>query len=104
MIQNESEKIEVRVRFFGPIRSLAGGKEQVVVLEKGATMRDLLEELKRASGPELGQYIVVEGNSVNPVLLVSLNGQDVDQIQNIDVKLPDRSVLDVMLVVPVAGG
>lgn len=105
MNQKESEqKIEVRVRFFGPIRTLAGRKEQVVMVSKGATLRDLLEELKRVSGSELGRYIVVQGNGVNPVLLVSLNGETIDEIQSIDVKLPDRSVLDVMLVVPVAGG
>lgn len=74
------------------------------MVSKGATLRDLLEELKRVSGSELGRYIVVQGNSVNPVLLVSLNGESIDEIQSIDAKLPDRSVLDVMLVVPVAGG
>ncbi len=95
---------QVRVRFFGPVRTLAGRKEQLVEMAQGSTIRDLLNELKKTSNPEFQRYIVIQGNTVNPVLMVSLNGESLDEIQNIDALLPEAPVLDVMLVAPIVGG
>jgi len=75
-----------------------------VVLDDGATLRGLLEELGRSNGPEFQCYIVVEGATLNPALLVALNGQSVDQIQNLDTPLPHGAVVDVLLAVPIMGG
>ena len=96
--------VEAKVRFFGPVRGIVGKKEQVVVLENGATLRNLLDELGRSNGPEFQCYIVVEGSTLNPALLVALNGQSVDQIQNLDTPLPHGAVVDVLLAVPIKGG
>ncbi len=96
--------IEATVHFFGPVRGIVRKKEQVVVLDDGATLRGLLEELGRSNGPEFQCYMVVEGATLNPALLVALNGRSVDQIQNLDTPLPHGSVLDVLLAVPIMGG
>lgn len=96
--------LEAKVQFFGPVRGVVGKKEQRVVLDDGATLRGLLEELGRSNGPEFRSYIVMEGRTLNPVLLVALNGQSVDQIGNLDTPLPQGSVLDVLLAVPIMGG
>ena len=96
--------IEAKVHFFGPVRGIVRKKEQVVVLDDGATLRGLLEELGRSNGPEFQCYIVVEGATLNPALLVALNGQSVDQIQNLDTPLPHGAVVDVLLAVPIMGG
>ncbi len=96
--------VEARVRFFGPVRSIVKKKEQAVVLEDGATLRDLLGELGRSNGPAFQRYIVVEGATLNPALLVSLNGESVDEIHNLDIPLPLGATVDVMLAVPIMGG
>ena len=96
--------VETRVRFFGPVRSIVGQKEQTLLLEEGATLRVLLEELGRSNGPEFQRYVVFQGNTVNPALLVSLNGDSLDEIQNLDLPLPTTTTLDVMLAVPIMGG
>ncbi len=96
--------MEARVRFFGPVRSIVGKKEQVVCLESGATLRNVLEELGRSNGPKFQRYIVVEGATLNPALLVSINGQSVDEIQNLDLLLPSEATVDIMLAIPIAGG
>ena len=95
---------QVTVRFFGPVRTIAGKKEQVLDMPPGGTIRDLINELKRTNRPEFERYVVIEGNTVNPVLMVSLNGEGLDDIDDIEMKLPDESVLDVMLVAPIVGG
>ena len=100
----ESIMIEARVRFFGPVRSIVGKKEQTLLLKEGATLKTLLEELRESNGPEFQEYIVFQGTTVNPALLVSLNGESVDEIQNLDAPLPIEAVLDVMLAVPISGG
>lgn len=96
--------LEAKVQFFGPVRGIVKKKHQVVVLDDGATLRGLLEELGRSNGPEFQRYIVMEGRTLNPVLLVALNGRSVDQIGNLDTPLPQGSVLDVLLAVPIMGG
>ena len=96
--------VEARVHFFGPVRSIAGKKEQLLSLDEGATLRDLLDELRRSNPPEFQRYIVIEGNTVNPALLVSVNGRSLDEIQNLDTPLPAGATVDVMLAVPIMGG
>ena len=96
--------VEAKVQFFGPVRGIVRKKEQIVVLDDGATLRGLLEELGRSNGPEFQCYIVPEGSTLNPVLLVALNGQSVDQIENLDTPLPHRAVVDVLLAIPIMGG
>jgi molybdopterin converting factor small subunit len=96
--------VAAKVQFFGPVRGLVRKKEQRVVLDDGATLRRLLEELGRTNGPEFRRYIVHEGKTLNPVLLVALNGESVDQIANLDVVLPQGAIVDVLLAVPIMGG
>ena len=96
--------VEAKVQFFGPVRGIVRKKEQIVVLDDGATLRGLLDELGRSNGPEFQCYIFVEGATLNPALLVALNGQSVDRIHNLDTPLPHGSVVDVMLAVPIKGG
>ena len=45
--------VEAKVHFFGPVRGIVRKKEQVVVLDDGATLRGLLEELGRSNGPKV---------------------------------------------------
>ena len=96
--------IEARIHFFGPIRGLVRKKEQLVVLEEGATVRRLLDELGRANGAEFRRYLVIEGSTVNPALVVFLNGESLDEILNLDAPLPSGPRVDVMLASPILGG
>ncbi len=95
---------QVKIRFFGPIRSLVEKKEQFLEMPTGATIRELLDQLKKTNKPDFERYVVIQGNTVNPVLLISLNGESLDELNNIDAKLPSESTLDVMLVAPIVGG
>ena len=96
--------VEARVRFFGPVRGLVRKKEQVVILEEGATVRRLLDELARSNSSEFQRYVVIEGASLNPALLVFLNGESLDEILNLDTPLPAGARVDVMLASPILGG
>jgi molybdopterin converting factor small subunit len=96
--------IEARIHFFGPIRGLVKKKEQLVVLEEGATVRRLLDELGRANGAEFRRCLVIEGATVNPALVVFLNGESLDEILNLDAPLPPGASVDVMLASPILGG
>jgi molybdopterin converting factor small subunit len=96
--------IEARIQFFGPIRGLVKKKEQLVVLEEGATVRRLLDELGRANGAEFQRYLVIEGATVNPALVVFVNGESLDESLNLDAPLPPGPRVDVMLASPILGG
>lgn len=96
--------IEARVRFFGPVRGLVRKKDQVVILEEGATVRTLLDELARSNSSEFRRYVVIEGATLNPALQVFLNGESLDEIQNLDARLPAGAKVDVMLASPILGG
>ena len=92
------------VRFFGPVRSLVRKKEQVILLEEGATVRSLLDELARSNGSEFRRYVVIEGSTINPALVVFLNGESLDEIMNLDAPIPPAPTIDVMLASAVLGG
>lgn len=92
------------VRFFGPLRGLVGKKEQVILLEQGATVRTLLDELVRSNGSEFRRYVVIEGSTLNPALMVFLNGENLDEIHNLDAAMPAASRIDVMLATALLGG
>ncbi|MBI4526710.1 MAG: MoaD/ThiS family protein [Deltaproteobacteria bacterium] len=92
------------MRFFGPIRGLVRKKEQLLILEEGATVRRLLDELARSNSPEFQRYVVIEGATLNPALLVFLNGESLDEILNLDARLPAGTKIDVMLASPILGG
>lgn len=96
--------VEVKVRFYGPLRSLVGKKEQLLHLEEPAPLRRVLEELGRSNGPEFQRYIVIHGSTLNPGLLVSVNGESVDEGVGLDTPLPGGAAVDIMLAVPIMGG
>lgn len=96
--------IKVRVHFFGPLRGLVRKKQQVIFLEDGATLRMLLEELARSNSPDFQRYVVPQGLTLNPALQVFLNGENLDEIQNLDKPLATEATLDVLLASPIIGG
>lgn len=103
-IEKGASVIEARVRFFGPVRGLVRKKEQVVVLDEGATVRTLLDELARSNTAEFRRCVVIEGSHLNPALVVFLNGESLDETLNLDAPLPARAKIDVMLASPILGG
>lgn len=74
------------------------------MLERGATVRQLLEELACTNGPAFRCYVKPEGRTLNPVLIVAVNGESLDQIGNLDMPLPDSTNVDILLAVPIMGG
>ena len=103
-IETGASVLEAKVRFFGPVRGLVGKKEQVIILEQGATVRSLLDELARSNSSEFRRYVVIEGSTLNPALMVFLNGESLDEIQNLDAPMPAEASIDVMLASPLLGG
>lgn len=96
--------MQATVRFFGPVRSLVAKKEQVILLEEGATVRSLLAELARLNGAEFRRYLVIEGSTINPALVIFLNGESLDEMMNLDAPIPPAPTVDVMLASAVLGG
>lgn len=96
--------IKARVHFFGPIRGLVRKKEQVIFLEDGATLRMLLEKLASSNSPDFQRYVVLEGLTLNPALQVFLDGESLNEIQNLDKPLTAETTLDVLLASPIIGG
>ncbi|CAB50325.1 ubiquitin-like small modifier protein 1 [Pyrococcus abyssi] len=89
--------MKVRVRYFARFRDLAGTSEEEIELKDGATIRDLIEEIKRRH-ERFKSEVFGEDFDEDADVNVSLNGRYVSW----DEKLKDGDVVGIFP--PVSGG
>ncbi len=92
--------IRVKVKYLAPLfQSLTGLESEELMLEKGTKLRDLLKELARAHGEELGKWFFSEDGRLNQGTLIIVNGSIV---HDFDKDLSDKD--EVVLTIPFDGG
>ncbi len=97
----ESEAIELELRFFANFRSAVGRKEIRRTFEEGTTVGEVLTAIE-SEFPELAGDVLDGEGSIQPQLSVLKNGREVVHIDGTDTALEDGDRLSVFP--PVAGG
>ncbi|TDA65514.1 MAG: hypothetical protein D9V47_13370 [Clostridia bacterium] len=93
--------MRVRVLFYSFLRDLAGESEAWIDIPEGATLKQLIEEVGRKYGPDLGQAIKPQPG-VDFSILIYAGGQDYRFAGGEDMRLVDR--MDAYFIPPAAGG
>lgn len=95
--------IEVKVEFLGSFCSELGELERKVVLEEGATIRDLVRDLTQnlARGERFRQMVLDEHGAKQRYVLLMMNYNLLYQ-EPLEVKIPDKA--KVVFSMPSAGG
>ncbi|AEC52155.1 molybdopterin converting factor, subunit 1 [Pyrococcus sp. NA2] len=89
--------MRIRVRYFARFRDLAGVSEEVIELPKGATVKDLIEEIKRRH-ERFKTEVFGEDFDEDADVNIAVNGRYV----SLEEKLKDGDVVGVFP--PVSGG
>ena len=90
----------MRVRVFGTLRPLVGGKELDVDVDAGQTVRDVLAALA-AEHPTLGERVLDDGGELQKSVHVLVNGRSVKFLDGLDTAVRDG---DLMALFPAIGG
>lgn len=93
--------MKVELRCFGPVREAVGAKIAERELAEGATVGDLLSDLV-SDTPELDGQLVDETGEVRGSINVTVEGQNVRQLDGATTTLSDGDV--VRIAPPVVGG
>ncbi|MBS7644180.1 MoaD family protein [Candidatus Bathyarchaeota archaeon] len=91
--------MEVTVKFFTTLREITGKREEKIVLNHDATVRDLLNILSNKYGKAFGDYVFESSDTPRPSLQFLVDGVS---IANLQTKL--RNGCKVAIIPPVGGG
>jgi MoaD family protein len=91
--------MEVTVKFFTTLREITGKKEEKIVLDNHATVKDLLNTLLNKYGKAFGDYVFESSDIPRSSLQFLIDGVG---ITNLQTKL--RNGCKVAIIPPVGGG
>jgi len=82
----------MRVRVFGTLRPLVGGKELDVVVDAGDTVREVLKDVA-AEYPALGERLLDDGGEVQKWVHVLVNGRSVQFLEGLETAVRDGDLM-----------
>ncbi|MEM3572019.1 MAG: ubiquitin-like small modifier protein 1 [Candidatus Bathyarchaeia archaeon] len=95
--------MKVTIKFFASLREIAGKKEEVLNLDDGSLVEDLIKILIDKYGPEFKYYVYDEKkSSLKQDIQFLLNGRNVLTLNGLKTKLQDGD--QVAILPPVGGG
>lgn len=93
--------MKVTVKFLATLYDLTGVLKEVVEVEEGITVAQLVDLLDRRFGGRLKAEIM-EGGSLKPMYSILVNGRSIEWIGGMDVRLKEGD--EVVFIPPAAGG
>jgi len=82
--------VRLKIRYAGPVASVLKKREEVVDLNAGSTLRELLEKLVNSYGKWLRDEVLDEdGERVRDGALVVVNGVAVGRLDGLNTKLKE---------------
>jgi molybdopterin synthase sulfur carrier subunit len=96
-------KMKITVKFFASLREISGKKEEVINLDDGSLVKDLVKILIDKYGPEFKYYVYDEGkDSLKQDIQFLLNGRNVLTLDGLKTRLQDGD--QIAILPPVGGG
>ena len=100
-------RIKVKLRYVGMIRRLMAREQEEVELPAGTTLKDLLEHLISADGPELRKHLFTARGELMPTANLVVDGLNAMQHGGLQMRLCEQGETQVEVVVlgpPPMGG
>ena len=96
------KKVDVKVQYFGHVKSLVNRKEESYKLKDDASLSDLLNKLAGIHGPDFRKDVYEPGHSnVKTGFSVTVNGVFIGQLDELNTKLADG---DTIILMPLISG
>ena len=94
--------MKVIVRYFTILREITRKREEEIDANEDSTIEDVLTFLNGKYGKEFERYVLSGRKHKGLRLLFLVNGQNIQQLDDLKTKLQNGSVLTIMP--PIAGG
>jgi molybdopterin synthase sulfur carrier subunit len=95
--------MKITVKFFASLREISGRKEEVINLDDGSLVKDLIKILSDKYGPEFKYYVYdEEKDSLKQDIQFLLNGRNVLTLNGLKTRLQDGD--QIAILPPVGGG
>jgi MoaD family protein len=92
--------MRITFRYTSQLSAAAGASEEVIDVDEGTELMEILENLSEKHGPEFSKFVVDDdGNSV-PTLVIAVNGTQVDPDKEVSLEAGS----EVILITPMSGG
>ena len=92
----------VTIRYLSVIREITGTREEVIEVQNGATVADILELLSKKYGKSF-QRMIRSGRDIRGLQIVYfMDGKNINTLQGFETAVSDASEL--VIIPPVAGG
>ncbi len=95
---------KVKVIYYGLIKNKVDSQDDEIHISGEATVRELLRLLVERHGNEFRDKLLTSDWQLQPLVMIHLNGRDVNDIDGLNTKLTDNSELSIMLLAYVQTG
>jgi len=95
-------EMKVRVRFHARLQEITGEKEEVVDIQEGGTVYDVLDKLTKQYGKAFSNYVYEKDSRIAGDIQILLDGNNVTNFQGLKTKVSSRAQIDIVPLV--AGG
>jgi MoaD family protein len=94
--------MQVRIRYLSVIREITGTREEVIEVDSGATVKEILQKLVKKYGKAF-QRMIRSGRDIRGLQLnYFIDGKSIDTMDGFNTSIQNKSEL--MIIPPVAGG
>ncbi len=95
---------EIVIKYYGPLRSVVGCREEVMAVPDGTRVRQVLAALAEKYGPAFSESVSPAGASIDSSVIVALSGQDIEHLKGLETPVEGDAKLEIIKVVPLIGG
>lgn len=96
--------MDVKIVYFGPIKSYVGVEEEVIPIKnEKTTVRHLIEEIAHRHGDEI-KNLCIHGTSSNRGVNIFVNGRHILENEDLETVVEGGSEVNIILVSQAAGG
>lgn len=96
--------MQITVQYFELVRHHVDVPDEVVSLDDGATVRDLMASLTRRHGPGLADALIGPDGGPLPNAVILLGNGNILHHRGMDTELHDGGLVRMMLLPPFIGG
>ncbi len=94
--------IEIKISFFSLLAEIFSEEEIILSIKEDATINDILDLLSKKLGKILRETIFSSSETLNPYIILGLNGRDIRSLDNLKTVLHNGD--EISFLPAIAGG
>ena len=100
----DQSTVAIKVRFMGDLPAVVGGRDTMVSVPQGSTIGDLVTSLCDHYGEGFRCRVVSRPGKLHHDILIFLNGENIQEIGELEAKLEGNSEMEIIMLPAFEGG